>query len=83
MRNNAPTVTVPPSGLVTVMVRLPVGAFAATATDNVMVVACTLVTVALTPVPENVTVAPGANPEPVTVTVWLAAPRAVRWGSPR
>ena len=61
------SVAVPPSGLVTVTLRAPVAALAATDTVTVSCVPLLKVVGPVTPVPENDTVAPFTNPVPVIV----------------
>ncbi len=68
-------VPTPASGLVTVTLRAPVVAFAATVMLAVNEVALTnVVELTVIPVPENAAVAPETKPVPVIVMFWLAAP---------
>jgi hypothetical protein len=73
---NAPAPTaVELSGLVTVMLRVPVAADELTLTLAVIDVALlTVVEPTVTPDPETETTAPLSNPDPVIETDWLLAP---------
>ena len=72
--------TVPASGLVTVRLRFPVAAPAATSTATLIDVDVTETTVAVTPVPAKATVRPGWNPLPLIVMTSPEAPRAAEVG---
>src|SRR5215218_3125154 len=74
-------VTVAPPGLVTVTLRAPTAAVAATVTLTVSWVALSTTTdPAVTPVPETATVAPALNPLPLIVRAALVVPWASELG---